>query len=152
MPNQILKRLFFENFDFHKKITKIEDFKVDHSKKTTKFIDNPQNASNLLQDFLYKNSRFGKFSSFFESSTLKSSIFSIFKSISKNPEDSRSYVQRADNSFTVHRLKMKAIGWQPPVNYCQLYFPNIHISGHQIQNLAQVPIRVGTDLKCLLTP
>ena len=35
MPNQILKRLFFENIDFHKKITKIEDFKVDNSKKTT---------------------------------------------------------------------------------------------------------------------
>ena len=37
MSNQILKRLLFENFDFHQKITKIEDFKVDNSKKTTKF-------------------------------------------------------------------------------------------------------------------
>ena len=78
---------------------------------------------------------------FFESSTLKSSIFSIFLSIFKNPEDSRRYVQRADNTFTVYRLKMKAIGWQPPVNYCQLYFPNIHIFRcipNDIQNLAHV--------------
>ena len=30
-------RVFFENIDFHQKFTKIEDFKVDHSKKTTKF-------------------------------------------------------------------------------------------------------------------
>ena len=33
MPNLILKRLFFENIYFHQKITKIEDFEVDHSRK-----------------------------------------------------------------------------------------------------------------------
>ena len=37
MSNQILKRLFFENIDFHQKFEKIKDFKVDNSKKTTKF-------------------------------------------------------------------------------------------------------------------
>ena len=48
MPNQILKIFYFENIDSHKKLTDIEGFKVDHSKKYTKFIDNPQNPSNLL--------------------------------------------------------------------------------------------------------
>ena len=51
MQNQILKRFIKYIIDFHQKIAKIEDFKVDYNhvlKKTTKFIDNPQNPSNLL--------------------------------------------------------------------------------------------------------
>ena len=37
MSNKILKRFIKNKNDFHQKIAKIEDFKVDHSKKTTKF-------------------------------------------------------------------------------------------------------------------
>ena len=48
MPNKILKRFIKNKKDFHQKFAKIEDFKVDHSKKTTKFNDNRQNSSNLL--------------------------------------------------------------------------------------------------------
>ena len=37
MSNQILKMFIKNKFDFHQKFAKIEDFKVDHSKKNTKF-------------------------------------------------------------------------------------------------------------------
>ena len=37
MPNQILRWFIKKYIDFHKKFAKIEDFKVDYSKKTTKF-------------------------------------------------------------------------------------------------------------------
>ena len=79
MSNQILKRLFFENIDFHQKFTKIEDFKVDHSKK--KLLNFPN------REFLYRKS-YSKFDGFwgllinlvvfFEWSTLKPSIFLNF--------------------------------------------------------------------------
>ena len=36
-------------------------------------------------------------------------------------------------------IRSMAVEWQPPVNYRQLYFPDIHTSGDEIQNLAHVP-------------
>ena len=51
MPNQILKRFEKKYIDFHQKFAKIEDFKVDYSKKTTKIIDNHQNPSNFAIGF-----------------------------------------------------------------------------------------------------
>ena len=59
----------------------MEDFKVYHSKTTTKFVDNPQNPSNSLQDFLYKNSRFEKCSSFFR--VVNFEVFSLCEFLMK---------------------------------------------------------------------
>ena len=47
ISNQILKIFTKKYIDFHQKFTKIEDFKVDHSKKTLNF----QNS-----EFLYRKS------------------------------------------------------------------------------------------------
>ncbi len=52
-PNQILKR-FKKIIDFHQKFAKIEDFKVDHSKKLLNFSNH---------EFLYRNS-YSKFDGF----------------------------------------------------------------------------------------
>ena len=54
MPNEILKSFYFENIDFHQKFTKIEDFKVDDSKKLLKFSN---------REFLYRKS-YSKFDGF----------------------------------------------------------------------------------------
>ena len=54
IPNEFLKGFVKKNIGFHQKIAKIEDLKVDHSKKLLKF---------QKPDFLYRKS-YSKFDGF----------------------------------------------------------------------------------------
>ena len=104
-----------------KKFAKLEDFKVDHSEKTTKFNDNRQKSSNLLYDFPCKNHGFGNLVVFLSGQLWSVLTLRFFLSIFKNPEDSRTYVQCADKTFTVYYLKMKPNAKvHPPYDLCTL--------------------------------
>ena len=78
MPNQILTRFTKKFKDFHQKFAKIEDFKVDHSKKLLKLTIIIRIHEIYYRISYTKNRGFENLVVFFEWSTLKSSMFANF--------------------------------------------------------------------------